>query len=197
MKKIIVLVFAICGLAVTAFSQTPTPTPAAKQKPKVEHFTTVAMLSLAPATTASWVDVRVSRYSSNSTTQRMANVLVEGGQEALVKELEQAKTIGRASLSRRVGAFDLKLIRSRKTPTGRQIIGISDRPIGFLETYAGNRSTDYKVGMIVLNLKTNKKGQEIGEGMLLYAAKVKIENGKLDIEYLGMEPIRLTNLKKY
>jgi len=197
MKKIVVLLFAICGLAVTAFSQTPTPTPAPKPKPKVEHFTTVAMLARAPATTASWVDVRVSRYSSNSTTQRMANVLVEGGQEALVKELEQAKTIGRASLSRRVGAFDLKLIRSRKTPTGRQIIGISDRPIGFLEAYAGNRSTDYKVGMIVLNLKTNKKGQEIGEGMLLYAAKVKIENGKLDIEYLGMEPIRLTNLKKY
>ena len=196
-RKILVLLFAICCLAVTAFSQTPTPTPAAKPKPKVEHFTTVAMLSRAPATTASWVDVRVSRYSSNSTTQRMANVLVEGGQEALVKELEKAKTIGRASLSRRVGAFDLKLIRSRKTPTGRQIIGISDRPIGFLEAYAGNRSTDYKVGMIVLNLKTNKKGQEIGDGMLLYAAKVKIENGKLDIEYVGLEPIRLTNMKKY
>jgi hypothetical protein len=46
-------------------------------------------------------------------------------------------------------------------------------------------------------LKTSKKGKEIGDGMLLYAAKVKIENGKLDIEYVGMEPIRLTNLKKY
>ena len=78
-KKILVLLFAICGLAATAFSQTPTPTPPAKQKPKVEHFTTVAMLSRAPTTTASWVDVGVSRYSSNSTTQRMANVLVEFG----------------------------------------------------------------------------------------------------------------------
>jgi len=196
-KKILVLLFAICGLAATAFSQTPTPTPAAKPKPKVEHFTTVAMLSRAPATTASWVDVRVSRYSSNSTTQRMAHALVEGGQEGLVTQLENAKTIGRASLSGRVGNFDLKLIRSRKTPTGRQIMGISDRPIGFLEAYAGNRTTDYKVGIIVLNLKTNKKGKEIGDGMLLYAAKVKIEKGKLDIEYVGMEPISLTNLKKY
>ena len=197
MKKIVVLLFANCCLAVTAFSQTPTPTPAPKPKPQAEHFTAVAMLSRAPATTASWVDVRASRYSSNSTTQRMANVLVEGGQEALVKELEKAKTIGHASLSKRVGAFDLKLIRSRKTPSGRQIIGISDRPIGFLEAYAGSRSTDYKVGIIVLSLKTNKKGKEIGDGMLLYAAKVKIEKGRLDIEYIGMEPIRLTNLKKY
>jgi hypothetical protein len=155
------------------------------------------MLSRAPATSASWVDVRVSRYSSNATTQRMANALIEGDQEALVKELEKAKTIGDASLSKRVGAFDLKLIRSRKTPTGRQIIGVSDRPVGFLEVYAGTRSEDYKVGIIVLNLRTNKKGKEVGDGMLLYASKVKIEKGKLDIEYLGMEPIRLTNLKKY
>jgi hypothetical protein len=197
MKRTTVLFFAICCLAVTAFSQTPTPTPAPKPKPQVEHFTAVAMLSRAPATTARWVDVRVYHYSSNATTQRMANALIEGGQDALVKELEKAKTIGHASLSNRVGAFDLKLIRSRKTATGRQVIGVSDRPIGFLEAYGGGRSMDYKVGIIVLNLKTNKKGKEVGDGMLLYASKVKIEKGKLDIEYVGMEPIRLTNLRKY
>lgn len=196
MKRIPVLFFAICCLAATAFSQTPTPTPTPKPKPKVEHFAAVAALPRA-ATRTAWVDVRVYRYSSNPTTQRMANALIEGGQDALVKELEKAKAIGHASLSGRVGGFDLKLIRSRKTPAGRQIIGVSDRPIGFLEAYAGSRSEDYKVGIIVLNLKTNKKGKEVGDGMLLYASKVKIEKGKLEIEYVGMEPIRLTNLKKY
>jgi hypothetical protein len=195
-KRIPALFFAMCCVAVTAFSQTPTPTPAPKPKPKVEHFTAVASLPRA-ATRTAWVDIRVYRYSSNATTQRMANVLIEGGQEALVKELEKAKTIGHASLSMRVGGFDLKLIRSRKTPTGRQIIGISDRPIGFLEAYSASRSMDYKVGIIVLNLKTNKKGKEVGEGMLLYAAKIKIEKGKVDIEYVGMEPISLRNLRKY
>lgn len=39
---------------------------------------------------------------------------------------------------------------------------------------------DYNVGILVLDLKKNKKGKEVGEGMLLYAAKVKIENGVLD-----------------
>ncbi len=126
----------------------------------------------------------------------MANVLVEGGQDELVKALEKAKTIGHVSLSSRVGAFDLKLIRTRKTPTGRQIIGVSDRPIGFLEAYAGSRSKDYQVGILVIDLKRNKKGKEVGEGMLIYASKVKIENGKLDIEYVGMEPIRLASVRK-
>jgi hypothetical protein len=89
----------------------------------------------------------------------MANALVEGGQDELVKALEKAKTIGHVSLSSRVGAFDLKLIRTRKTPTGRRIIGVSDRPIGFLEAYAGSRSSDYQVGIVVIDLKLNKKGK--------------------------------------
>jgi len=126
----------------------------------------------------------------------LAAVLAEGGQDALVKELEKAKRIGHASLSSRVGFFDLKLIRSRKTPTGRRIIGVSDRPIGFLEAYGGGRSMDYKLGIVVLDLTRNKKGKEVGEGILLYASQVKIENGALDIDYMGMDPIKLRNVRK-
>lgn len=196
-KRLIGLLIAICCLSLTAFSQTTEqPKPKPKPKPKVERFTAVASLPRSAAMTA-WVDIWINRYTSNATTQRMAAVLVEGGQDALVKELEKAKTIGHASLSRRVGAFDLKLIRSRKTPTGRQIIAVSDRPIGFLEAYGGSRSMDYKLGIVMLDLKRNKKGKEVGEGILLYASKVKIENGKLEIEYIGLDPIKLRNVRKY
>jgi hypothetical protein len=197
-KRVIGLLLAICCLSLTAFSQTteqskPAPTP--KPKPKVEQFSAVASLPRSAARTA-WVDFRIYRYTSNATTQRMANVLVEGGQDALVKELEKAKTIGHASLSMRLGAFNLKLIRSRKTPTGRRIIGVSDRPIGFLEAYRGGRSMDYKLGILVLDLTRNKKGKEVGAGILLYASQVKIENGALDIDYVGMDPIKLRNVSK-
>jgi hypothetical protein len=197
-KRLTGLLFAICCLSLTVFAQTteqskPAPTP--KPKPKVERFSAVASLPRSPTRTA-WVDMWINRYTSDATTKRMAAVLVEGGQESLVKELEKAKTIGHASLSMRVGAFDLKLIRSRKTPTGRRIIAVSDRPIGFLEAYRGSRSMDYKLGIVVLDLKRNKKGKEVGEGMLLYASQVKIENGKLEIEYVGMDPIKLRNVRK-
>ena len=195
-KRLAGLLLAICCLSLTAFSQTteqsnPTPTP----KPKVEHFSAVASLPRSPTRTA-WVDIRINRYTSNATTKRMAAVLVEGGQDALVKELEKLKPIGHVSLSMRVGAFDLKLIRSRKTPTGRRIIGVSDRPIGFFEAYSGGRSMDYKLGIVVLDLKRNKKGKEVGEGILLYASQVKIENGTVEIEYVGMDPIKLRNVRK-
>src|ERR1044072_2013323 len=193
-KKAIALLFGMCCLAATAFSQTAEQ-PKSVPAPKPEPCGAAPPLPRARTVTA-WVDVRVSRYSSNSRTQQLANALVEGGQDELAKTLEKAKTIGHVSLSSRVGAFDLKLIRTRKTPTGRQIIGVSDRPIGFLEAYAGTRSKDYQVGIVVIDLKRNKKGKEVGEGMLIYASKVKIEDGKLDIEYVGMEPIRLASVRK-
>lgn len=195
-KRLIGLLLAICCVSISAFSQTTEQSkPAPKPKPKAERFSAVASLPRNQTRTA-WVDIRINRYTSDATTKRMAAVLAEGGQDALVKELDKAKTIGYASLSMRVGAFDLKLIRSHKTPTGRRIIGVSDRPIGFLELYRGGRTEDYKLGIIVLDLKKNSKGKEVGEGILLYASQVEIKNGTVEIEYVGMEPIKLRNVRK-
>jgi hypothetical protein len=158
----------------------------------------VASFPRAAATTATWADVRITRYSSDATTKRLAALLVEGGQDALVNALEKMKPIGKASLSHKVGFFDLKLIRSRKTPTGRRVIAVSDRPIGFLEAYNSGRSRDYELGILVMDLKINKKGKEVGQGLLVYAAKVKINKKRqLEIEYLGIDPMTLRNVKKY
>ncbi len=194
-KRALVLAFAICCLSVRAISQTPTPTPIPKPKP--EHFSAVASFPRA-ATNTAWADIRITHYSSDATTKRLATLLVEGGQDALVKALEKLKPIGNASLSHRVGFFDLKLVRSRKTPTGRRIIAVSDRPINFLEAYNSGRSVDYQLGIIVMDLKINNKGKEVGQGLAIYAAKVKInKKGKLEIEYLGIDPMSLRNVRKY
>ncbi len=197
-KRALVLAFAICCLSVRALSQTAAPpTPAPAPKPKPEHFRAVASFPRT-ATTTAWADIRITHYSSDATTKRLAALLVEGGQDALVKALEKLKPIGKASLSQRVGFFDLKLIRSRKTPTGRRIIAVSDRPINFLEAFNSGRSMDYELGIVVMVLKINAKGKEVGQGLLIYAAKVKInKKGKLEIEYLGVDPMNLKHVQKY
>ncbi len=197
-KRALVLAFAICCLSVRTISQTVAqPTPAPVPKPKPEHFTAVASFPRA-ATTTAWADIRITRYSSDATTRRLAALLVEGGQDALVKALEKLKPIGKASLNQRVGFFDFKLVRSRKTPTGRRIVAVSDRPINFLEAYVSGRSVDYQLGIIVMDLKINKKGKEVGQGLAVYAAKVKINKKRqLEIEYLGIDPMTLRNVRKY
>ena len=127
----------------------------------------------------------------------MAAVLVEAGPDALLKMLEKADSKGKITLSGRVGFYDLKLIRSHRTPTGRRIYAVGDRPVGFLEVYAGNRSLDYPFGILQLDLETKENGKEEGAGALIYSAKIKVLDGsKIDVESYGIQPIRLMGVRK-
>jgi hypothetical protein len=165
-------------------------------KQKTEHFGASAYSMQRGARMVN-VDIRVKAYTNNEQTQQFAAALIEGGQNALTKALEKAKDIGSIQLTGRVGFYDFKLIRSRPTHTGRRIVAVCDRPLQFGELYAGTRSTDYTIGIMILDLKKNEKGREVGSGTLYYAAKVKIKNKAIQIEHFQIDPIRLVNVRKF
>ena len=172
-------------------------------QPKREKFGALAYLpsgagpAMVGAGARANVDINISSYTDDAEAKRMAGLLLESGPDALLKALEKAKSIGKITLTGRVGFYDLKLIRSHKIPGGRRIYAVGDRPIGFLELYAGNRSTDYPFGILQLDLKTNEKGKEEGEGSLIYSAKIKVLDGKtIDVEAYGIQPIRLMGVRK-
>ena len=143
------------------------------------------------------VDLYVDDYTPDDQAQQLASLLVNSGPDALLKALEKSKTIGKVRLTGRTGFYDLKLIRSHQTPNGRRIYGVGDRPVGFLEVYAGNRSLDYPFGILQLELQTDEKGKEKGEGALIYSAKIKVLDGKtIDVESYGISPIRLMGVRK-
>ena len=144
------------------------------------------------------VDLWVNSYTSDAEAKIMAGALVEGGPDALLKQLEKAKTIGKIRLTGRVGFYDFKLIRSHQTEGGRRIYAVGDRPVGFLEVYSGSRSQDYPFGILQLDLKKNSKGREEGEGALLYSAKIKVLDGnQIDVESYGIGPVKLMGVRKF
>ena len=163
---------------------------------KTEHFGASAYSMNRGARMVS-VDIRVKAYTDNEKTQQFASALVEGGQEALTKALEKSDDIGSIQMTGRVGFFDFKLIRSRRTPTGRRIVAVCDRPLQFGEIYGGTRSSDYTIGIMILDLNKDKKGREVGTGTLYYAAKVKIKDKAIRIEHFQIHPVRLVNVRKY
>jgi hypothetical protein len=192
----------VCILLMLASSVTM-PAPAQEEKPKSEKFGALAYMShgAGPAMVGAGarvnVDLWVNSYTSDDEAKSMAGVLLEGGSPALLKVLEKAKTIGKIRLSGRVGFYDFKLIRSHQTENGRRIYAIGDRPVGFLEVYAGNRSLDYPFGILQLDLKRNSKGKEEGSGALLYSAKIKVlGNNSIDVESYGIGPIQLMGVRK-
>lgn len=194
---------ASCLLAVLALTLS-VPAPAQEeQKPKSEKFGALAYMphGAGPAMVGSGarvnVDLFVRSYTSDDEARSLAAALVEGGSEALLKRLEKAKSIGKITLTGRVGFYDLKLIRSHQTQEGRRIYAVGDRPVGFLEMYVNNRSRDYPFGILQLDLKKNSKGREEGTGALIYAAKIKVLQGNsIDVESYGIDAIRLLGVRK-
>lgn len=182
----------------------PSPAPAKDdEKQKSEKFGALAYMpsGAGPAMVGAGarvnVDVWVDQYTPDAEAKTMAAALLQGGSPALLKQLEDAKTIGKIRLTGRVGFYDFKLIRQHVSEGGRRIWLIGDRPIGFLEVYAGNRSQDYPFGILQLDLKRNEKGKEEGTGALIYAGKIKVlEGNNIELETYGIEPIRLLGVRK-
>lgn len=195
--------FIVCLLTVLALSLSMAAPPQ-EEKKKSEKFSALAYMphgagpAMVGAGTRVNVDLWVNSYTTDAEAKSMAGALLEGGSEALLKALEKAKTIGKIRLSGRVGFYDFKLIRSHQTENGRRIYAVGDRPVGFLEAYAGNRSLDYPFGILQLELKKNSKGREEGTGALLYSAKIKVLDGKsIDVESYGIGPIQLMGVRKF
>ena len=176
--------------------------PAHTQKPKSQKFSALAHLpsgagrAMVGAGGTANVDLYVNNYTSDEEAKALAGLLLSGGPKALLKALEKADSLGKITLSGRVGFYDLKLIRSHPTATGRRIIAVGDRPMGFLEMYVSNQSRDYEFGILTLDLKRKDKGKEEGEGSLIYAAKVKVlEGNQIGVESYGVAPIRLMGVR--
>jgi hypothetical protein len=196
---------ASCFLAVLAFGVSlPSPAQDKKEeKPKSEKFSALAYMphGAGPAMVGSGarvnVDVYLTSYTGDDEAKAMAAALLEGGSNSLLKALEKADTRGKIRLVGRAGFYDFKLIRSHAMEGGRRVYAIGDRPVGFLEMYAGSRSQDYPFGILQLDLKKNSKGREEGTGALLYAAKIKVlEGNKIEVESYGVDAIRLLGVRK-
>jgi len=193
---------AFCALVIVALVLS-IPVPAQEQKPKSEKFGALAFMphGAGPAMVGSGarvnVDLYVRSYTSDEEARSLAGALLEGGSDALLKRLEEAKSIGKITITGRVGFYDLKLIRSHRTAEGRRIYAVGDRPVGFLEAYVNNRSRDYPFGILQLELKRNEKGREEGSGALIYAAKIKVlEGNSIDVKSYGIDAIKLMGVRK-
>lgn len=74
---------------------------------------------------------------------------------------------------------------------------VTDRPIGMGEAMRNPRSTEYDISAVIMEFY-QEDGKDKGEGTLLVGAKLAFdkEANKLEVESLGSQPVRLTNIKR-
>src|SRR6266404_1014471 len=191
------LVTALCLLYCLALTVPVGATSVKGDKKGSEKETFSALADILPACATRNVTIYIDSYSTEQEAQQLEEISRSGGQDALLNALEKMKSIGRIETEGTVSFYTFKLIISRPTSTGRRIIAITDRPMGFREEARDSRSTEYPFGILQLDLKDDKKGKEDGEGTLIYAAQIKDLNlDELNVENYVADPVKLLGVRQ-
>jgi len=135
------------------------------------------------------ISIIIEQYSPPTDQKVLLDAFTSGGMDGLVKTISKMRSKGRVSLPGTTG-YEITYIRVFKTPTGRKIRLVTDRPITFGEAFSASRSRDYSLSAIELEIDSNGKGT----GTLLPACQFKFSKEKeLEIEAY-QNPWRLTNV---
>ena len=138
------------------------------------------------------INISIDSYSSEEEARSMAAAFAKGKHTALRKTLQKASVKARITFEGRNGSYELKLLRSKTTPNGRQIYGVGERTIRFLDAYYSGRSHLEEFGILQLNITKNGDVEE-GSGVLIHKAKIKsLDSNSIALDDHGIEPVRLT-----
>jgi len=161
----------------------------------------VNMSNIGPGA-AGIVEVRITQWSSEAERKRVIETMVEKGQDALLKLLQDLPAKGRLRLPNKTGpdptqlrlGWDIRYAWQTPQPDGgyRIVVGL-DRYMSFAEVRDQPRTVDYPFTLIEIRL--NKDGE--GEGKLAYATKITFDKKKntVELENYSSEPVRLTTVK--
>jgi len=185
-KLAVSLICAVLALlALSARSQEPKPPfPAQYAATAVGESGTIAGKTFG-------MNIYIDGVTSNGEVDELIGILKQKGQDGLVSKFADTKDLGRVSPTGGVGT-GMRFLRIRPTIDGGQhIVLATDRPISFPELYAGTRSRDYPIGIVVLDVDKDGKGS----GSFAPLCKVRFnKNGELEIENFSQKPFRLANV---
>lgn len=136
------------------------------------------------------VIITIRSYTPDAEAAQLVQTLRTQGPDGLTDALRKLDGRGTFAPSMMMSQ-ELKVVRSIKTPNGRQVRMLLDRPIGFLEGMIGAQTLTYQVGIIVLNLDANGRG----DGQMIVAARPSFDqNNELVIQKFDFEPVLLKNV---
>jgi hypothetical protein len=139
----------------------------------------------------SHVMITVDRWSTGEDSRRLVSVFKESGADALLKELQKMKPLGRISTPDSIG-YDLRYARQATLASGgRRIVIATDRPMTYWERVNTPRSVDYPFTFIEMRLDAKGKGQ----GKMTVATKVNAFDETIELENYDLTPVQLSGIR--
>jgi hypothetical protein len=161
--------------------------------PMVRYTATATNMDPSVRLTATLVDIAVTRWSTDEERQRLLGILVEGGQDKLLKALRDLPRVGTIKTP---DSLAYALQYARRIPTddgGERIVLVTDRDISFWEAVNQTRTLDYP--FMVIELRLDARGR--GEGKMTVATKLSVDrDGQIVLENYGSQPVRLGSVKR-
>jgi hypothetical protein len=166
---------------------------AAQDAPLTIEAVAVSLGGPTMASGTAQVTLRIDRWSTDAELGKLKDAVVEKGDDALLKALQDTKPVGRLSTNGSLG-WDIHYAQRVALPGGGwRIAFATDRPMSFAERVRGTRSRDYEYLLGEVRVGADGKG----EGKLVPRASVMYdtENSTLTIENYDTLPVRLTNVR--
>ena len=165
----------------------------AQSKAPLEEFSAVyTNISTVGAVGALPVTIRIRRWTADDEHERMMTTLAEKGNDALVRELQKAESVGTIGTPQEL-PYDLRYARQQAYEgSGRRIILMTDRPMTAFERFSGSRSREYTITWI--DLKFDAQGR--GEGSMSLATRLRLLGDILGVEDYANLPAKLSEIKK-
>ena len=137
--------------------------------------------------------VAIDRWTTDAENDRLLQILMTQGAKAFGQALRDVRPTGYVRTLDSLG-WDLRYAReTRGKDGGRHIMIITDRPIGFAESWYAGRSLEYE--FTVIELQVNDEGR--GDGHMSIATKLIPDkvNKLLIIENFDTQRIRLNQVR--
>jgi hypothetical protein len=151
------------------------------------------------------LNITITRYSTEEERKLLVDSLAKDGQEKTIDLLRKQKETGFARTQSGAGmkgwpSVRLHYAHQTQQDGKRVVVLVTDRNMTMAERASGGRSVEYDVSALVMELEPvqgDEKLKEKGQGTLYRAAKLSFDkDNKLNVEYLGTQPIRLTDIKR-
>jgi hypothetical protein len=193
--KITIIVLGFVALMGVSVLVEPTPIVASQSREEFMaqgQMPTIAGSPMVGPGATTDITISIDSYSSDEEARAMVAAFAKGQHKALRSALAKASVKARIAFVGRNGFYELKLLRVKKTPNGRQIFGVGPKSIRFLDAYYSGRSHLEEFGILQLEL-ANNNGVEEGSGTLVHKAQIKsLDADSIALDDHGIEPVRLT-----
>ena len=135
--------------------------------------------------------IAVNRWSTDAERDALFATLRDKGQNALLDQLQRAKSVGTLRTPNTVG-YDLRLaLVEPGKDGGRRVLVVTDRPVSFAEATNRPHSIEYPFTVIDMNIPP----EGFGRGTMSIAAKIIPAGKTLIVENYDTQPVQLNRIE--